>query len=175
MTQSNVTLETQRLRLVPMTYDFVRGVIAQDHSAYELLGAVKTETWPENAEIMDILPMILGNLEDRPVPDGFDAWLFISKEDHSVVGDGGFRGCPDEQGVIDMGYAIIEAQRGKGYATEAVSALLEWGLTQRGVSAVTADCQEHNLPSLTILTKLGMQEIDKRDGCLFFKKDIECS
>ncbi|AIQ60082.1 GNAT family N-acetyltransferase [Paenibacillus borealis] len=169
MTQSNVIIETKRLRLVPMTYDFVRKIIGHDHSAYELLGAVRTDTWPEKADIKDILPMILGNLADHPVPDGFDAWLFISKENHSVVGDGGFKGAPDEHGVIDIGYAIIEAQREKGYASEAVPALLEWGLAQHGVNAVTADCLEDNLPSIKVLSKLGMQEIDRREGCIFYR------
>lgn len=169
MNQENISLETKRLRLVPMTYDFVLKVIANDLSVYELLGVTKTETWPENTDIKEILHIIRDSLKDKTKPDGFDAWLFISKENHTIVGDGGFKGLPDENGVIDMGYAIVEAERQKGLALEAVSALLNWGLLQNGVNAVTADCLHDNIPSIKILTKIGMQEVERKDGMIFFR------
>lgn len=125
LVHNNISLETKRLRLVPMTYDFILKVIKNDLSAYELLGATKTETWPEATDIKDILHILRDTLKNKPKPDGFDAWLFISKENGTIVGDGGFKGSPDENGIIDMGYAIIECQRRKGFALEAVSALLE--------------------------------------------------
>lgn len=169
MNQENILLETERLRLVPMTFEFVSKVLANDLSAYELLGAIKTETWPENTDIKDILHIIWDSLKDKTKPDGFDAWLFISKKDQIIVGDGGFKGAPDENGVIDMGYAIVESSRQKGFALEAVTALLKWGLSQDGVKAVTADCLHDNIPSIKILTKIGMHEVDRRDGMIFFR------
>lgn len=167
--QKNISLETKRLRLVPMTYDFILKVIQDDLSAYDLLGAIKTETWPESADIKDILHILRDSLKVKPNPDGFDAWLFICKKDGTIVGDGGFKGSPDENGIIDMGYAIIEPQRRKGFALEAVTALLEWGLSQDGVTAVTADCLDDNIPSIKILTKIGMDEVERKDGMIFFQ------
>lgn len=169
MIQSNISLETKRLRLVPMTHDFIFKVMENDLSAYALLGAIKTETWPETADIKNILHILQDSLKNKPNPDGFDAWLFISKEDDTVVGDGGFKGSPDENGIIDMGYAIIESQRRKGFALEAVTALLEWGLSQDSVTTVTADCLDDNIPSIKILTRIGMREVERKDGMIFFK------
>ena len=171
--QKNISIETKRLYLVPMNYDFILKVMENDISAYDLLGAVKTELWPESADIKDILHIIRDNLKSKPYPDGFDAWLFISKENRTVVGDGGFKGIPDGNGVIDIGYAIIEAQRQKGFAFEAVSALLKWGLSQDGVTAITADCLNNNIPSINLLIKIGMSEIEKKDGLLFYRIERE--
>lgn len=165
----NISINTRRLRIVPMTYDFVLRVMSNDPSAYSLIDAVKTEMWPETADIKDILHIIRDSLSNKPNPDGFDAWLFISKEDNSIVGDGGFKGTPDKNGIIDIGYAVVEAQRRKGFAMEAVSALINWGLSQDGVTAVTADCLDDNIPSIKILRKLGMVEIDRKDGIIFYQ------
>lgn len=169
MIQHNISLETKRLRLVPMTYDFILKVTDNDLSAYDLLRAVKTETWPESADIKDIFHILRDILKDKPNPDGFDAWLFINKENNTIVGDGGFKGAPDENGVIDIGYAIIEPQRRKGFALEAVTALLEWGLSQDNVKTVTADCLVDNIPSIKMLRKIGMNEVEKKDGVLYFQ------
>ncbi len=165
----SISIDTKRLRLLPMTYDFVIKIMENDLSAYNLIGAVKTEMWPEAADIKDILHIIRDSLGHKPNPDGFDSWIFINKEDNRIIGDGGFKGSPDENGVIDIGYAIVEAQRRKGFALEAVSALLKWGLSQSCVTAVTADCLESNIPSIKILTKLGMNEIERKDGMIFFR------
>lgn len=125
----SILIETKRLRLIPMTYDFVVKIMENDSSAYSLIGAVKTETWPEAADIKDILHIIRDSLSHKSKPDGFDSWVFINKEDNRIVGDGGFKGSPDENGIIDMGYAIVETERRKGLALEAASALLKWGLS----------------------------------------------
>ena len=163
-------IETERLRIVPMTYDFVKKLLDNDASAYEVLGAVKTETWPEKADIWDVLPMMASGLNKSPVPDGFNgAWLFINKTDNSVVGDGGYKGLPDENGVIDFGYGIVETQRQKGFGFEAVSALCKWGLAQPDVKGLSADCLENNMPSIKLLKKLGLQEVERKGGMIFFK------
>ncbi len=166
-------IETERLRIVPMTYDFVLKIMNGDSSAYELLGAIKTESWPEKADIRNILHMISNSLKDKDTPDGFDAWLFIDKKDSSIVGDGGFKGVPNENGLIDIGYAIIEAKRKQGFGFEAVSALFRWGMAQPLVKGITADCLEDNLPSTRILSKLGLHESERKEGLIYFKS-LQC-
>ena len=162
-------IETERLRIVPMTYDFVKKLLDNDVSAYEVLGAIKTETWPEKADIWDILPMMADDLKAHPVNGFSGAWLFINKTDNAVVGDGGFKGLPDENGIIDFGYGIVETQRQKGFGFEAVFALCRWGLAQPNVKGLSADCLENNIPSIKILKKLGLKEIARKNGMVFFK------
>ena len=170
MTIGSLSIETERLKIVPMTYDFVRKLLDNDVSAYEVLGAIKTETWPEKADIWDMLPMIADKLKNCPVPNGFNgAWIFINKTDSSVVGDGGFKGQPDENGIIDLGYGIVETQRRKGFGFEAVSALCKWGLAQPDVKGLSADCSGNNVSSIKLLKKIGLQEVERKDGMIFFK------
>lgn len=169
MIYSGIYLETERLLLIPMNYDFVSRIIQGDSSVYLDLGLKKVDEWPEKADIKDILEFVRDSLKEKSEPDGFDAWLFVNKVDMSIVGDGGFKGNPDEEGNIDLGYAIIEPQRQKGLAYEAASALLDWGLSREEVNAVTADCLQDNVPSMEILTKLGMEEVKKEDGMIYYR------
>ncbi|NSW91893.1 MAG: GNAT family N-acetyltransferase [Firmicutes bacterium] len=43
----------------------------------------------------------------------------------SVIGDASFKGSPDENGMIEIGYGLIEEERKKGYCFEAVDGLLK--------------------------------------------------
>lgn len=62
----------------------------------------------------------------------------------------------------ELGYWIGVAYWGKGYATEAGRALLEWGFRQRGVHRIHAHHFARNPASGRVMQKLGMRP----EGCL---------
>ena len=162
-----MVLETKRLLLMPMTFKFVDGILNNDENAYSLFGIKHSEEWPTR-DIFDVLPMIKEKLRIEQEPSGFDAWIFINKIDRSIVGDGGFIGAPNENGHIDIGYGIVESKRRNGYAYEAASALIDWGLSQRGVKGITADPLKDNLPSIKLLQKLGMKMLNTAGERTYF-------
>ena len=84
--------------------------------------------------------MIKESLLFKKEPNGFEAWIFIDKTYRNIVGDGGFKGDPNENGEIDIGYGIVKSKRRKGYAFEAVSG----GFTNSNVRYITADCMNEN-------------------------------
>jgi len=59
--------------------------------------------------------------------------------------------------------------RRQGYTFEAATALSKWGLSQRGVKAITADCLKSNTASRNLLRKLGMKEIKQDDELIYFR------
>lgn len=160
-------IETKRLKLIPMTYSFISKVLDDEKTAYEEFGIKSHDEWPSN-DIKEILPFLLKSLSPTSDPDGFGAWLFIDKMDDSIIGDGGFKGAPNDKGSIDIGYNIVKSKRRKGYAFEAVSALIKWGLSHPDVQQITADCLIENTPSINLLKKLGMMEASKDDEVVYF-------
>lgn len=165
--KQNLFLETERLLLVPMTFEFVSKILDGDPALYEEFGIKPIDEWPR-IDLIEILPILKDKLSTKPIPDGFEAWLFVDKLDHSIIGDGGFKGPPDENGVLDIGYGIIESRRRQGFAFEAVTALVKWGLSHNNVKAITADCLKNNIPSINLLKKLGMVEIRQDDELIYF-------
>ena len=76
-----------------------------------------------------------------------------------LIGMCGFTGAPDSNGVVEIAYGISRAYEGKGYATEAAQALVEFASKRDGVTTICA----HTLPEINastrILEKCGFKKI----------------
>jgi RimJ/RimL family protein N-acetyltransferase len=73
------------------------------------------------------------------------------------VADGmGQPGMPSRT-EAELGYIFDPAYGGKGYATEAVTAMVEHAFDRLGVRRITAGCFADNLSSVRILEKIGMR------------------
>jgi len=82
-----------------------------------------------------------------------------------LIGDLGFKGKPDREGTVEIGYSVLPVYRRQGYAFEAVQALVGWAFAQQSVKRITAACSPDNAPSVRILERLGMQCLEA-DGSL---------
>lgn len=160
-------IETKRLFLIPMTLQFVSKIMNNDISAYDDFGIKYNPEWP-NQDTKDILPTIYEKISSNLIRDGFGTWIFIDKESKFIIGDGGFKEAPNEKGEIDLGYGVIDSKRKQGYTYEAVTALLNWAFAQSNVNVITADCLKTNIASLSLLKKLGMQEIKQDNEMIYF-------
>jgi RimJ/RimL family protein N-acetyltransferase len=106
-------------------------------------------------------------------PNGYDVWMVIHRAEMRIIGDIGFKGPPDEEGSIEIGYGIIEAERRKGYCYEAVKSLVEWAFLQNEVNRIKADCLSDNIGSIRILQELGFEEINRDEQWIFWKLEKE--
>lgn len=89
----------------------------------------------------------------------------------SKIGGIGFKGAPDTNGTVEIGYGIDEAYRRQGYAAESVSALVRWALAQEGVRLIIAQTEANNLVSQRVLLKNGfVQEGFGEEGPLYLLK-----
>jgi GNAT superfamily N-acetyltransferase len=81
-------------------------------------------------------------------------WIHQVIFDGVVVGDIGFHGPPDAAGIVEVGYALVEAVRGRGIATAACRQILAvaW---RDGATAVLAEAEADNLASRRVLAKSG--------------------
>ncbi len=97
--------------------------------------------------------MLQGCLEHPELWAWYAVWL-IERQDGVPVGDLCFKGL-GEDGSVEIGYGILEEQRCRGYAAEAVSAAVRWALDQPGVSRVEAETDPENRASQRVLEKCG--------------------
>lgn len=100
----------------------------------------------------------LGPTRDAVAANGsrWGARLFVAGDPPELVGWGGFKGPPTD-GVVELGYEIAEARRGRGLATAATRAMLAEAFADAEVTAVIA----HTLPELNasnrVLEKAGFR------------------
>jgi ribosomal-protein-alanine N-acetyltransferase len=62
-----------------------------------------------------------------------------------------------ETGETDIGFRLLKAEWGKGYATEAASACLQKGFDDHGLKKVIGRAMEQNIKSIKVLKNLGMK------------------
>jgi RimJ/RimL family protein N-acetyltransferase len=60
-------------------------------------------------------------------------------------------------GEIDVGFALLPAFWSHGYASEAATAVMEYGRTTLGIKRIVAVVSPHNTASIRVLEKLGLR------------------
>ena len=84
-------------------------------------------------------------------------WAMILKETQQLIGSVGIIPDPKRENpqVRMLGYWLDENYWGKGYMTEAVQAVLNYGFEELRLSLITATCYPHNKRSQKVLKKNG--------------------
>src|SRR5215467_417562 len=98
-------LETKRLQLIPFSLELKKAAINNRAMLIEMLGVHVSEDWP-GPDLVEALPFFVANMEKAPSEAAWD-WIAIHKSDQTVIGDIGFMGGPDPEGVVEIGYSVI--------------------------------------------------------------------
>ncbi len=86
----------------------------------------------------------------------------ITRADDRMIGRCGFAiGDPDDEQAV-LWYTLHPDSWGRGYATEAARALVDFGFRELGLHRIWADTDPENVASIRVLEKLGM----RREGYL---------
>lgn len=77
--------------------------------------------------------------------------------DEELIGDIGIHFIGPENSQCEIGYTLSRSAQGKGYAAEAVSAVLCFLFAQLGKHRVTAGLDPRNVSSIKLLERLGFR------------------
>lgn len=151
-----MTVETNRLRLIPCTFDLLEAEGADRARFAELLGATVPPEWPPELYDDDARRWTLNKLKSDPLFDGWAIWYAVVRETGILIGMVGFKGPPDQRGVVEVGYGILPPHQRNGYASEATAALISRAFALPEVTAVAAETYPHLTASLGVMRKNGM-------------------
>lgn len=151
-------LETGRLRIRALNQDEMQNLIARTNDP-ELKKAYRE--------------MLQGSLDHPAQREWYAIWRIEGKYGE-MIGDLCFKGL-EADGRVEIGYGVLEEQQGRGYATEAVAAAVEWALAQPGVTRVEAETDPNNKASKRVLEKCGFKSsgIMGEEGPRFFRMSAE--
>jgi [ribosomal protein S5]-alanine N-acetyltransferase len=159
---------TARLDLTPCSLAAARSSLQGPRQTAEVISVTVPETWPPR-DLIDALTLYARELARDPGHLGWGPWLAVDRHTRSLVGSVGFKGRPDENACVEIGYGIEPACRRKGYASEAVPALLDWAWAS-GVRRVVAECRPDNVASIRVLEKSGMQRTPVLGSMLWWER-----
>ena len=158
-------LTTDRTILLPIDIEIINAISAG--TLNQVSEYYHNEEWPED-DLKETFPVFKELLMENG-SDGFNMWLIIEKENNRIIGSAGYIGKPDSEGNIEIGFGIIPSRRGKGFCSESVKKLLEWGLSNDNVNGITARCDKSNIASRKTIMKLGFEYLKEEDNLLTWK------
>lgn len=151
----NVYLETERLilrRLTPDDLDSLTGLDADPVVMRYINGGRPT---PRDEMRDDYLPWWLAYYERG---DRYGFWAAIEKETEAFLGWFHLRPLPeDEDDEPELGYRLVAAAWGRGYATEGSRALIRKAFVELGVRRVHASTMAVNVASWRVMEKAGLR------------------
>ncbi|MFF7199496.1 GNAT family N-acetyltransferase [Streptomyces sp. NPDC008141] len=101
-------------------------------------------------------------------PQPFGAYEIRLREDGRAIGGTGFHGPADHSGSVTIGYGLIPSVQGKGYASEALRALLAFARA-RGITCVQGDTDRDNIASQRVMAAAGMEHFAEDERLTYYK------
>lgn len=161
--ETTVIIQTGNLKLLPRT-------------RVDVLADLEALPSPARAQMSPAwLALLEASVPCDPWIHGFT--LVLSADDGSgrsdsdsgaPVGQCGFKGPPDADGMVEIAYMVESDHQGRGYATQAARALTDYALGHPSVRTVRAHTLPERNASTRILTKCGFQNtgevMDPDDG-----------
>ena len=136
-------LKTKRLNIYPASDEQMEALIAEERTP-ELKAAYR--------EMLD------GCLAHPEARLWYVIWIIaLNDAAGTAVGNLSFKGL-DEDGAVELGYGTNPGFEGRGYMTEAVSAVVQWAEMQPCVRRIEAEARSGNAASVRVLEKCGFRK-----------------
>lgn len=144
-------LLTDRLRLRPYRADDVAAMFAvfgdPEVMRYSMSGA---DPSPDATQVR------IQKLMDHQDKFGFSLWVVEDRATGLILGDCGLKQLEDGP-EIEVGYRFAKSCWGRGYATEAAGASVQYGFASLGLERIVAVVEPPNVASRQVLEKIGLK------------------
>lgn len=147
-------LETERLTLRPFVDGDFDAMHAMRSSREVVLYLYEDPFSPEQTR--DLLTRKMAAPQWEKEGDWFSV-AAVERSSGVMVGDIAFHWASERDRTAEVGFVFDPQHQGKGFATEAALALVDWAFTTAGMHRVTGRTEARNVASSRVLEKLGMR------------------
>ncbi|MDQ2583983.1 GNAT family N-acetyltransferase [Saccharothrix yanglingensis] len=156
------------VRIVHLSEPVFRALVDGDLAAANALSPVPLTPPFAGEEWRGVWRMRLAQAEEDPSSAAWTTGVIWDEESRTPVGRAGYHGPPDEDGVVEIGYAVAPEHRRRGYARAALEALLRRAAEEPLVRTVRVAIRPDNEPSYLLADQYGFVEVgeqwDEEDG-----------
>ena len=157
-------IETDRLQIFPLKACQLK-LLVEDLPSLEKELNCKYCAEPLEGEFLDIVKCQIMKTEKDEINYLYHSfWLIVRKSDRIVVGSACFKGIPNENQEVEIGYGLGEDFEHQGYMTEAIQAMCHWAMAQENISHVIAETGIDNPKSENVLKRCGFVQYQQDKG-----------
>ena len=150
----DITIDTARLSLIRLTLEDAAGLFG-----YRSLPEVCRYQSFRPSAIDDAVAFIAGTAAQADIPDTWYQLGIFQKSNSSLIGDIGIHFLGKGGGNVELGCTLTPASQGQGYATEAVSAVIDYLFQSLGKRRAIFSIDPRNAPSRRLAARLGMRQV----------------
>jgi RimJ/RimL family protein N-acetyltransferase len=158
------TLQTDRLTLTP----FAKADRTELHALftdpdvrrYLMDDMIVEETW--TADVVDTSTTMFRDL-------GYGLWAVRETGQRSIIGFCGYWRFEHLKHPLQLMYGLLPDWWGKGLATEAARAGLNYGFDTVGFTEIIAATDPPNLASVRVMERLGMTHLETDDATVYYR------
>jgi [ribosomal protein S5]-alanine N-acetyltransferase len=151
----DLRLLTPRLELVSATLELAQAEVSDLAMLARMLDVPRPASWPPPLNDENSQQSFLASLQKAEANDaGWFLWFCLRREPRELLGNMGFKGSP-KNGLVEIGYSLVEEHQGNGYCTEAVRALIGWAFGHPAVQTIVGHTVPGLTPSIRVMEKCG--------------------
>lgn len=163
-------LETDKLEIIPLDYQQELKYLACNFSLEIELGLNKVDRIISEPLKSVIENIILPNIKNNQKEFLYNTtWIIINKVNKTIVGSLGFKGKPNLNKEIEIGYGTESNYQNKGFMSEAISALVLWAQKNPEINYIIAETENINIQSEKVLSNNNFTIFDKNENMNWWK------
>jgi [ribosomal protein S5]-alanine N-acetyltransferase len=153
---------TARLKLIPHQREWVQLYLRGPQQLADRLEVKVPVAWP-------MFPDLFAYVPDPGTIPKFHYFMVVSLEENSLIGEIGYKGDPAEDDGVRMAYAILPEFRQRGFATEALQAVLKHTFTDPDLNNVYVGPLGNAQNAEHVMEGLGFQVVPRYDNDHWWK------
>lgn len=154
-------MTSNKIKLIRCDQHILETILKGDDFLAQLLNINVAENWSEFGAV--IFKFILEKIKDDPTSKSWWTYLPIEIKTNTLIGSCGYKGPPDEAGMVEIGYEVAAAKRNLGYATEIVQLLVDHAFQHQDVHFIQAHTMAEENASVSVLRKSNFKFIEEID------------
>jgi RimJ/RimL family protein N-acetyltransferase len=167
MTSDN-NISTERLHLAPFALGHTDALFAMNSNpnVMRYLG---------NPQTRDETVAGIARVQARWEIFGYAWWTIFLKGTDTIIGAACLQNLAHKEGApLEIGWRLMPAYQGHGYATEAGQAAMDFGFERIGVDYLCAVANPENIASQKVMQRLGMSYVGIQTHyevpCVYYEK-----
>ncbi len=160
-------MKADRIKLINCDVDVLKLIIKGNDALASGLNITVPNNWSTLGEV--IFNLSLEKI--TAYPDSMVWWTYlpVHLKTNTLLGCCGFKGEPDDQGMVEIGYEIAEEYRNQGYATELTGLLVKIAFENPRVNGVLAHTLAEENASVRVLKKNNFIFIEEIEDGIVWK------